>query len=350
MKTNNKHIAIIGGGPAGLEAADNLQTLGYDVTVLEKESVIGGKAVKWHQLFPDRMPAREVLAYLTNKLSSNVKIITNANIDKITPGNGKYEILYNKDQRINADAILITVGYDLFDARIKEEYGYGIYDNVITSVELENIFNEGGIIKTKQGKKPKRIAFIHCVGSRDEKAGYEYCSSVCCVTGVKQAIEIKEQLPETDVMMFYMDLRMHGRFYEDLYLEAQQKHHIQFIRGRLSEAAENQDGSLTLKADDTLAGSPIKVKADIMVLLVGFVPSACNESLSKMLNIQLGTDRFFAPCNTHIDTNSAQGSGIFVAGTCTGPKSLEYTLADARSAALKVHKYLVYAPVSEVLN
>jgi heterodisulfide reductase subunit A len=350
MNTKNKHIVIIGGGPAGLEAADNLQTLGYDVTILEKESFIGGKAVKWHQLFPDRMPAREVLSSLTNKLSSNVRIITNANIDQITASNGKHEISFNKDQNIIADAILITVGYDVFDARFKEEYGYGIYDNVITSVELEQIFNEGKPIKTCQGKTPERIAFIHCVGSRDEKAGYEYCSSVCCVTGVKQAIEIKEQLPETDIMMFYMDLRMHGRFYEDLYLEAQQKHHIQFIRGRLSEAAENLDGSLLLKADDTLAGCPIKVKADLMVLLVGFTPSACNGSLAKMLNIKLGADRFFAPCDTHIDTNSAQSSGIFVAGTCTGPKSLEYTLADARSAALKVHKYLVYAPSAEVLN
>jgi len=350
MKTSQKHIVIIGGGPAGLEAADNLQTLGYDVTILEKESAIGGKVINWHQLFPDRMAAKDVMAHLTNKLSSNVRVVTNANITEIVTGNGKYKIFFNQNQIIEAEAILITVGYDLFDARIKEEYGYGIYDNVITSVELEKMFCQNKPILTQQGKVPERIAFIHCVGSRDEKAGIEYCSSVCCVTGVKQAIEIKELLPKTDVMMFYMDLRMHGRYYEDLYLEAQQKHHIQFIRGRLSEAAENPDGSLTLKADDTLAGSPIKVKADLMILLVGFSPSACNNKLSKMLNIELGNDGFFSPCNTHIDTNSAHTSGIFVAGTCTGPKSLEYTLADARSAALKVHKYLVYAPVSEVLN
>jgi heterodisulfide reductase subunit A2 len=350
MKTRYKHIAIIGGGPAGLEAADNLQTLGYDVTILEKESTLGGKIIKWHQLFPDRMPAREVLTHLTNKLSSNVRIITNCIIKGITTSKGKYKIDFNQDQNIDADAILITIGYDLFDARLKEEYGYGIYDNVITSVDLEQLFNENKPVQTKQGKRPERIAFIHCVGSRDEKAGIEYCSSVCCVTGVKQAIEIKEQLPGADVMMFYMDLRMHGRFYEDLYLEAQQKHHIQFIRGRLSEAAENPDGSLMLKADDTLAGSPIKVKADLVVLLVGFTPASGNKELSKMLNINLGTDRFFTPCDSHIDTNSAHVAGIFVAGTCTGPKSLEYTLADARSAALKVHKYLVYAPTSEVLN
>ena len=350
MKTDHKHIVIIGCGPAGLEAADNLQTLGYDVTILEKESSIGGKVIKWHQLFPDRMPANEVITHLTNKLSSNVRIITKAEITEIVSENGKYKILFNNDQSLSADAVLITVGYDIFDARIKEEYGYGIYDNVITSVELEQMFSQNKPIKTKQGNIPDRIAFIHCVGSRDEKAGIEYCSNVCCVTGVKQAIEIKEQLPETDVMMFYMDLRMHGRFFEDLYLEAQQMHHIQFIRGRLSEAAENQDGSLILKADDTLAGCPIKVKADLMILLVGFAPASCNSKLSKMLNIKLGTDGFFSPCNTHIDTNSAHMPGVFVAGTCTGPKSLEYTLADARSAALKVHKYLVYAPISEVLN
>ncbi|NJO70443.1 MAG: CoB--CoM heterodisulfide reductase iron-sulfur subunit A family protein, partial [Bacteroidetes bacterium] len=105
------------------------------------------------------------------------------------------------------------------------------------------------------GKTPQRIGIVHCVGSRDEKAGNTYCSKVCCVTGVKQAIELKEQLPSSEIFNFYMDLRMYDRYFEDLYKEAQVKHHVQFIRGRLSEAFENPDGTVMIKIEDTLWGN-----------------------------------------------------------------------------------------------
>jgi heterodisulfide reductase subunit A len=238
----------------------------------------------------------------------------------------------------------------LFDARKKEEYGYGIYDNVMTSAELECLFSDELPLLTKRGKTPRRIAFIHCVGSRDEKVGNEYCSSVCCVTGVKQAIEVRKHLPETEVFMFYMDLRMYGRFFEDLYLEAQEKYHIQFIRGRLSEAAENPDGSLVIKADDTLSGSPLKMNVDIMVLLVGMVAPSCTKQLCRLLKVETGSDGFFIPSDSHTESNEGSAEGIFMAGNCTGPKSLEFTIADARSAVLRVHKYLVQTPVAKMLN
>jgi len=150
--------------------------------------------------------------------------------------------------------------------------------------------------------------------------------------------------------MFYMDIRMYGRFYEDMYLEAQEKYHVQFIRGRLSEVAELQDGTLVLKADDTLAGSPIKVQADIVVLLVGFVPAKSSALISKMLNIDIAKDGFFAPCDTHTDRNSTGTPGIFMAGACTGPKNFEASMADARSAALKIHNYLVHKEVNNLVN
>ena len=155
---------------------------------------------------------------------------------------------------ITANAVLLTTGFDIFDAGRKEEYGYGIYDNVITSVELEEAFKSGMPLQTVQGGTPSRIGFIHCVGSRDEKAGNMHCSKVCCVTAVKQAIEVKEMFPSAEVFLFYMDLRMFGRHFEELYKEAQQKYGIQFIRARLSEAFENPDGTLQIRIEDTLAG------------------------------------------------------------------------------------------------
>jgi heterodisulfide reductase subunit A len=287
---------------------------------------------------------------MISKINGDINLITNANIYKISRENGKHRVWYNEGKYKNADAVLVTVGFDLFNASLKEEYGYGIFENVITSAELETRFKNEKGLKTWNGRQPGRIAFIHCVGSRDEKVGYEHCSSMCCATGVKQAIEIKKRMPSVEIFMFYMDLRMHGRFYEDMYLEAQQKHHIQFIRGRLSETAENPDGSLRLKADDTLAGNPIVMNADIVVLLLGFVPTEFHRNLASGFGIKIGSDGFMSTCDAHLDTNSVDHSGIFVAGCCTGAKSLEYSLADARSASLKIHKLLMQSPVNEGLN
>lgn len=350
MKETEKHILIVGAGPAGIEAAEHLSDLGYQISIVEKDETIGGKLNNWHQLFPDHRPAKEVLSHLVNKLPKNVKLYLNSTVTKTTKKENNFNVEINGKTKIECDSILLTVGFDVFDARIKEEYGYGIYDNVVTSADLEHIFNENNKILTNHGKTPKKIAFINCVGSRDEKVGNLYCSSVCCVTGVKQAIEAKQMVPDAEVLMFYMDIRMYGRFYEDLYLEAQEKYHVQFIRGRLSEVAELQDGSLLLKADDTLAGCPIKVHADLVVLLVGFVPAASCKSLSKMLNIECAKDGFFAPCDVHIDRNSTGTEGIYMAGACTGPKNLEASLADARSAALKIHNHLVHGKVTNLIN
>ncbi len=119
---------------------------------------------------------------------------------------------------------------------------------------------------------PQRIGFIHCVGSRDEKVGNLHCSKVCCVTAVKQAIEVKEMLPHAEIFLFYMDLRMFGRHFEELYKEAQQKYGIQFIRARLSEAFENPDGSLQIRIEDTLLAKPMKMTLDLLVLMVGIQP------------------------------------------------------------------------------
>lgn len=350
MKETLKHIIIIGGGPAGIEAAEHLSELGYQISIIEKSKKIGGKLNDWHQLFPDHRPASEVLEHLLEKLPKNVKVYFESEVTKTTKVDDIYIVEINGDQNFRCNSILITIGFDVFDARIKEEYGYGIYDNVITSADLEYLFNQKHELKTKQGKTPRKIALINCVGSRDEKVGNLYCSSVCCVTGVKQAIEAKQMVPDAEIQMFYMDIRMYGRFYEDLYLEAQEKYHVQFIRGRLSELAELQDGSLVLKADDTLAGCPIKVQADLVVLLVGFVPAVSSLYLSKMLNIECAKDGFFTPCDTHTDRNSTGTEGIFMAGACTGPKNLEASMSDARSATLKIHNYLVHQEVNNYVN
>ena len=191
-----------------------------------------------------------------------------------------------------------------------------------------------------KGKKPGKVGIIHCVGSRDEKVGNIYCSKVCCITGVKQSIEIKEQLPHAEVFCFYMDLRMFDRHFEEMYLEAQQKWDIHFIRGRLSEAAENQDRSIVLKVEDTLAGLPLKLNVDLVILLAGFMPSPETKRLASMLGLVAGEDGFLDPGDEHILANATSVPGVFLAGAVKGPVSVQNTIADAQAAAVQIENFL----------
>ncbi len=335
-----KHVLIIGGGVAGSEAASQLVTMGFEVTLAEKEAQIGGKLNQWDRLFPSKRKATDVIDYIEKNLAqSKARLLFNTEITKISKENGGYKISANNEE-IQADAILLATGYEVFNARIKEEYGYGIYENVITSVELEQMFKNGNKILTSKGEEPKRIGFVHCVGSRDEKVGNHYCSQVCCVTAVKQAMEVKEVLPRTEVFCFYMDLRMFGLQFEDLYRESQEKWGVNFIRGRVSEAAENIDGTILIKVEDTLAGRPLKMKTDLLVLMVGFVPSAGTKKFGKMLNLDFTPEGFLKPADEHLDTWSTNVEGVFVAGTCKSPKTITDTFSDARAAALKIQQYL----------
>lgn len=176
--------------------------------------------------------------------------------------------------------MVVTSGFDLFPAELKEEYGYKIYDNVYTTVDVERMFRNGGI-RTADGRIPKTIAFLHCVGSRDEKVNQRHCSRVCCITGVKQAIEMKQAIPDAEVYSFYMDMRMFGPGYEELYRQAQQEFNIHFIRGRISEASQTIDNRVQIKAEDTLIGLPLKMTVDMLVLIVGMKAGACNLQWSR---------------------------------------------------------------------
>jgi heterodisulfide reductase subunit A len=160
------------------------------------------------------------------------------------------------------------------------------------------------------------------------------------VTAVKQAIEIKELFPDAEVFCFYMDLRMFGLDFEALYKEAQEKWGIQFIRGRLSESFENADGSVMIKVEDTLASKPLRMNVDLLVLMSGMVPSDGYVNLKDQLGLSTDENRFFLPSDRQLKGNHSGVEGIFLAGTCTSPKSIDETLADAKAAAISIIEYI----------
>ncbi len=336
----NKHVVVIGGGVAGLEAAGQLAKAGIGVSVIEKEGVTGGHLNDWFKLFPDRRNSSEVKVYLDNLVSvKGISLRTNTTIKEVDHRKGQFSIKTSDGQDLKADAMIVSTGFDLFRSSRKEEYGYGIYDNVITSADLEKFFRKNEI-KTKNGAKPQRIGIVHCVGSRDEKVGNLYCSKLCCVTAVKQAIEIREQLPDCQVFCFYMDMRMGGAYYEELYREAQEKWGVSFVRGKVSEASEKIDGKISIKVEDTLAGRPLKMEVDLLILMAGMEISEGGMAIAEITGLHTGENRFFSPADHHYGNNRSNINGIFYAGTCTAPMNITETISHARSAVTEVINYL----------
>ena len=336
-----KSVLTIGGGIAGIEASNILAGMGYTVSIIEKEASLGGKMNKWYKLFPDLRNTTEINDYLKKCLKHpNIMVFTQTEIHSVQKTGEGFFVKSNRSVNFDANALLLTTGFDVFPAERKEEYGYMVYDNVITSVDLEQRFKRKGPFYKAAGTVPKRIAFIHCVGSRDAKTGNHYCSKICCITGVKQAVELRSLLPDTEIFCFYMDLRMHGLEFEEFYKTAQEKYGIQFIRGRLSEVSENIDNSLTIKCEDTLSGRPLKMKVDLAVLLIGMEPGTGTQKAARLCKVDVNRNRFLSCRDIHLNRNFSSQEGIFLAGACTGPMSIPETFDNARSAALEIHKYL----------
>jgi heterodisulfide reductase subunit A2 len=351
---SEKHICIIGAGIAGLESAVCLARHGYKVTVLEKEAVNGGKLNQWGHLFPDFSEPAGILQNLRDEVKKyRINVIYQTEVTGILQSKGGYEgyeVYAGNFIRLKPDVIIVSSGFNLFDATRKEEYGYGLFDNVLTSADLEQVFKQKKQVVMRNGRIPRRIAIIHCVGSRDSKSGNTYCSKICCITGIKQAITLNKILPECEIFCFYMDLRLYGSNFDEIYLSAQKQHKIQFIRGRLSEAAEKNDKSLQIKAEDTLSGRPLRMDVDMMVLLAGMEPGNTNRNFISSNSLDGDENGFFKSLNPHNKRNFSNRQGVFLAGSCIGPMSVNDTLENARSAALEVMGYLDNTDYSPYLS
>lgn len=334
MKGN---IVIIGGGIAGMEAAKALLSLGHTPIIVEASKALGGHVASWHRLFPDMSSAKDLIVKLQSEIRG-ADIFTDTKVISLNRLADSYSLKLSNGAVVNASAILIATGFELFNATKKEEYGYGVYDNVVTNSDLEAWFS--GKEDRRVPAEPQSIGFVHCVGSRDLKACNGQCSKVCCATAIKQAIEIKERFPYAKVYCFYMDLRLFGKKYEDFYVNAQRDYGIQFIRGRVSEIGETVEGKLQLKAEDTLSGKPLKVCLDLLVLMAGIVRNRSILEISEMAGLETDSDGFLRSADNEYAVIESFRPGIFYAGSCTGPKTVPETVAEARSAALAIHSYL----------
>ncbi len=234
---------------------------------------------------------------------------------------------------VRVGAIVVATGYDQFDSELKPEFGYGRYENVLSGIEFERLCSASGPTQGKiqiNGKEPKRVVFVQCVGSRDKTVGNEYCSRVCCMYTAKQAHLVRERIPDAKITVCYMDIRAFGKGYEEFY-ERVQRENIHFRRGNPSEIYE-RGLSLVVRGEDTLLGEPYEEEADLVVLATGLVPRKGAGNIGKLLGLSQTPDGFFQEARTE-ETIATSRAGIFLAGCCQGPKDIPDTVAQASGAA-----------------
>ncbi|MBR2352594.1 MAG: CoB--CoM heterodisulfide reductase iron-sulfur subunit A family protein [Alistipes sp.] len=328
-----RKVVIIGGGVAGMQTALRLRALGEEPIIIEREAQLGGKVRNWYLLFPTFIPSADVVEPLMRAVKEQ-GIEVHLGCEVVQFDNHRVELA--DGERIDCDAVALCSGSTIFDARLKEEYGYGIYDNVYTSVDIERMMAEGRMPE----RSPRRVAILHCVGSRDEKVCQRHCSKVCCITGVKQAIELKKLYPKADVFNFYMDIRMFGPGYEELYHTAQRNYNVHFVRGRISEASPLMDGCIQIKAEDTLTGRPLRMSVDMLILLVGMRANDDNVRFAESAGLRLADSGFMRAADLFAGNVRSSREGIFYAGTITAPKSIGEVLNEGVVVADSIVDYL----------
>lgn len=242
------------------------------------------------------------------------------------------------EKTIDVGSVILCPGFEEFDPRLKQEYGYGRFPNVISSIQYERILNasgpyQGHVLRPSDGKVPKKIAWIQCVGSRDPKINKPYCSGVCCMYATKEAIMTREHVPDIESTIFIMDMRAVGKGFEQYYNRAKGEWGIRYIRNRIAEVMEDPATHDTIIRYESEDGSEKTEVFDLCVLSVGLQISESVKTLADNLGIDLTEDGFAKTDYTNPLQTSRQG--IYVAGVFEGPKDIPETVAQAIGAAAK---------------
>ena len=337
---------VIGGGVTGMQAALDIASQGFKVHLVERSDELGGRAYKLSMTFPTHNCGICCMQYckecvFTPKIedvlqNDNIEVMLQSEVVDITGGFGNRHVKVNApdgEKEFDTGTIIVATGSKTFDPSRIPELRYENPD-VITAVELEQLIVEhrekkGWLKRPSDGKIPKTINFIQCVGSRDKVKGNLHCSLVCCTYAIGQAREIKKILPDAEVYIHYIDLRGPYRGFEEFYDQAKEEG-IQFVRGRVSEVVEDR-GKLFVRALDTDSGTLLSIPSDIVVLAVGQEPADGSDAISKMLHIQTDIDRFMKDINPMFPSEFRRG--VYVAGTAQGPKGIRYSIEDAKAAA-----------------
>jgi heterodisulfide reductase subunit A len=332
-----KSALIVGGGVSGLSAALFLSNMGMHVYLVEKGPVLGGHVRTLKDIWPIRKDGAAVVGEMEAELREreHVEIFTSTTVTNFEGAFGNYRATLHTpegDREITAGGCIVAIGFSPFDATAKPELAYGKDGRVMTTVDFEQRADSLSL-----PAKP-RVAILHCIGSRDEQVGRPYCSRVCCVNALRTAEAVRQRYEGSYVECFYMDVRAHPRGGEEFFEETQEKGAL-FTRGNVAEIVPGPKG-LLVRGEDTLLGELFEREFDLAVLSVGMSPPADSAAVASLMKITLDKDRFFLEAHVKLRPYDTAVKGIFIAGTCSGPKDMEEAINHGRASGVKLYGFL----------
>jgi heterodisulfide reductase subunit A len=295
-----------------------------------------------YQPFPQAVPSASVVD-IEHCLGHN-PIVCGKCVEKCEKGCIDFD-MSDEELEIDVGTIIVATGTDIYDPTILDEYGYTRYENVVTSIELERLINASGptrgeVIRLTDKKRPKSVAFIQCVGSRSQRRGRPYCSSICCTNTIKSTLMLKEHYPDIELKVFYIDIRAYGKGFEDLFRRSKGMG-VRYIRGLPGSIKEDtKTGELILTVENTATNELDTHRTDLVVLAVALEPPEEMSIIQEMLTLQKTSDGFFLEAHPKLQPVDAATRGIFFAGCAEGPKDIKESVTQASAAAARAMRVM----------
>jgi len=337
---------ILGGGISGMTAALEIANAGKQVYLVEKEDHLGGQVVKFDLTFPHLSSAQQMIRPMITRVENhpNIRVILNSMIKDVSGyiGNFKSTLQCNGTGTLELQFgnIIAAVGLKPFDPSVIEEYSYKKFPDVVTSLEFEDMLRAGRIL-TKYGKEPRNIAIIHCVGSRNKKY-HEYCSRVCCMVALKFVHQIRAGLPDANIFEIYADMRAYGKGHEEFYALTTHKQIIFLMYDQqkklpvIREALRDDNCNMLIEMDELLSGRSIEVPVDMVVLMVNMEAHENVKEVVRAIGVSLCGNQFFIEKHPKLDPVATTTGGVYIVGSCQGPKDIPDSVAQARAAAARI--------------
>jgi heterodisulfide reductase subunit A2 len=329
-------ILVVGGGPTGLAAARALASVGQRSILVEKESKLGGAPILsgYAKLVPSGEWAKDAIGGMVRRIEGDslVSVHKSCRVEEFGAAAGGFMARLSDGTRLEPGAAILCTGFTHFDSVNKPEWGFGTFPDVVTTTQVEQMISSGkGVRCPSDGRKPQRVAILLCVGSRDRQIGREWCSKICCTVSCNIAMEIREELPECHVYVYYMDIRTYG-LNEAYYWRSQEEFKVKYIKARIAEVTS--DGSkLIVKGEDTLVKRPITIPFDMVVHAIGMDPNVENRSLASLFGIGLQEHGHIAR-GSYGALGETSRAGVYVAGAATGPETIDDSIAQGNAAAM----------------
>lgn len=331
-------ILVVGGGPAGLSAAHSLAMAGQKVILVEKTDILGGAPIHsgYAKLVPSGEWAKDAIGSMVDRVTGNadIEVVTGDVVQTFAGKPGDFSVTLKNGRAFKTPAAVLCTGFTHFDSVNKPEWGFGRFPDVVTTTQVEQMLSSGqGIRRPSNGEKPKRVAILLCVGSRDRQIGRDWCSKICCSVSANIAMEIREELPDCHVYVYYMDIRTFGLLETKYYWKSQEEFKVKYIKARIAEVTSDGD-KVIVKGEDTLVKRPITIPFDMVVHAIGMDPNTDNMTLSSVFGVDLEPHGFVGRQNTYGVFGGTSREGVLVAGSATGPETIDDSISQGAGAAI----------------